>query len=513
MPAEMTNQAAAAKELLARRQARASTEAYLAYLQLGFAPAAHHRLLLSGLEEVERGECSRLMVCMPPGSGKSFYTSVIFPSWYLGRNPARSIIAASHTQELAESFGRRVRNIYATPEHRNVFGVGIAADSGAAGRWETERSGQYFAVGIGGSVTGRRADLGLIDDPTRGREDADSDRVRARIWAWYTDDFKPRLKPGAAQVLITTRWSEDDLAGRLLERERDSWKVLELPMEALPNDPLGRQVGDRLWPEWFTQQMVEDAKLDVRAWNALFQQQPAAETGDYFQLDWFANTYKDLPKEAVKYGSGDYAVSEGKGDYTELGIFAIDAQSNVYVVDWFRGQTTSDKWIEAQCDMIIKHSPACWFGESGPIKRAVEPYLLKRMNERRAFVRLEWLPSVAEKTARCRPFQALASMGKIYLPEQASWKADLVGQLTRFPAGKFDDAVDVCSLIGRGIELMPVPKIQTGRGEARGWHAVRVVERQPRPSMDGNLGQRYFPISDWIAECEAVESWSTPEIC
>jgi predicted phage terminase large subunit-like protein len=309
-------------------------------------------------------------------------------------------------------------------------------------------------------VAGRRCDLGIIDDPIRGREDADSDRVRARIWSWYTDDFKPRLKPNAAEVLITTRWHEDDLAGRLLERERAAWRVLELPMEAMAGDPLGRAPGERLWPEWFTQEMVEQAKLDVRAWNALYQQQPASETGDYFLLDWFSNIYKELPPEAVKYGSGDYAVSEGKGDYTELGIFAVDAQSNVYVCDWWRGQTTSNKWIEAQCDLIIKHKPACWFGESGPIKRAVEPYLTRRMTERRAFVRLEWMSSVAEKTARCRPFQALASAGKVFVPEHAGWKAELLGQLTRFPSGKYDDGVDVCSLIGRGIELMPAPRIR-----------------------------------------------------
>jgi predicted phage terminase large subunit-like protein len=192
----------------------------------------------------------------------------------------------------------------------------------------------------------------------------------------------------------------------------------------------------------------------------LYQQQPAREAGDYFQLDWFNNIYKALPKEALKCGCGDYAVSDGKGDYTELGDFAVDAQSNVYIVDWWKGQTSSDKWIEAQCDLIVAHKPNAWFGESGPIKRAVEHYLIRRMTERRAFVRLEWLPSLAEKTARCRPFQALASMGKLYVPETASWKADLIGQLTRFPAGKYDDGVDVCSLIGRGIEKMPAPRIR-----------------------------------------------------
>jgi predicted phage terminase large subunit-like protein len=191
----------------------------------------------------------------------------------------------------------------------------------------------------------------------------------------------------------------------------------------------------------------------VRAWNALYQQRPASEEGEYFKLEWFAE-YEKLPDNVVKYGASDYAVTDGSGDFTEHGIFAVDPMSNIYIAGWWRGQTSSDVWVEKQCDLILEHSPQCWFGEAGPIRRAVEPYLVRRLNERGAYCRLEWLPSMAEKTARCRPFQALASMGKIFVPAQARWKAELLGQLTRFPAGKYDDAVDTCSLIGRGLETL-----------------------------------------------------------
>jgi predicted phage terminase large subunit-like protein len=451
--------AAAAQEFLSRRQARASIEKYIAYCELGFLPVAHHRLILHELEAVERGDTSRLMICMPPGSAKSTYTSATFPAWYLGRHPESFVIATSHTDELANDFGRKVRNLFASPAHRNVFGIGVSPDNKSAGRWETERGGEYFAAGVGGSITGRRADLGIVDDPVKSREDADSELSRKRKWDWYINDFYPRLKPEGRQIIVTTRWHEDDIAGRLLERERGKWRVVELAMEALPDDPLGRKPGERLWPEWFTEEQVETAKRDVRAWNALYQQRPASEEGDYFKLDWFS-TYDKLPAEAIKYGASDYAVTEGSGDYTEHGIFAVDAQSNIYICDWWREQASADRWVESQCDLIRKHSPVCWFGEAGPIRRAVEPYLLKRMGERRAFARLEWLTSMSEKTARCRPFQALASMGRIFLPENAGWKAELLGQLTRFPAAKYDDGVDVCSLIGRGIEMMPAPRIR-----------------------------------------------------
>jgi predicted phage terminase large subunit-like protein len=468
--------AAAAQELLSRRQARTSLTSYLAYLDLAFAPAAHHRLMIRHLEDAERGTCTKLMLFLPPGSGKSFYASQLFPAWYIGRNPDHSIIAASHTQDLADRFGRRVRNLVASEAHRNVFGVGVAADRQAAGQWETESGGEYFAVGIGGSVTGRRANLGIIDDPVRGREDADSERARATAWEWYVNDFTPRLKPGASQILIMTRWHQDDLAGRLLDREAAAWRVVELPMEARPGDPLGREPGARLWPEWFTEEMVATAKRDPRAWNALYQQQPVVEEGDYFKLDWFL-PFVRLPPNVTCYGASDYAVSEGGGDYTEHGVFGVDPLGNLYVLDWWRGQTAPDAWIDRQCDLILRHQPICWFGEKGVIEKAVRPYLTARMNERRAYCRVEWLPSVVDKAARCRGFQAMASMGKVLFPIEAPWKAELIGQLTRFPAGKHDDAVDVCSLIGRGLEQMPAPSV--AMSTRRGGRSNHLIDYNP----------------------------------
>lgn len=440
--------------MLARKQAQTGLAPFIEYRQAGYIPAKHHSLLIDGLEAVERGEIERLMVCMPPGSAKSTYTSIEFPAWFIGRNPGLSIIAASHTQELAERFGRRVRNIVAAPEFGRVFGFSVADDSASAGRWDTERGGEYFAAGVGGSITGRRADLVVIDDPVKSREDADSERGRQKAWEWYTNDLLTRLKPGARQIVVMTRWHEDDLGGRILERERSRWHLIELAMEALPNDPLGRKAGERLWPEWFTDEMVATAKLDVRAWNALYQQQPAAEDGDYFKRDWLEAEYEELPKGLKFFGASDYAVTEGGGDYTEHGVFGCDHMNNLYVADWWRGQAASDVWIERKCDLILKHEPQVWFGESGPIRKAVEPFLLRRMNERKAFCRMEWLPSIHDKPTRARSFQAMASMGKVFWPKNAPWKADVIGQLLRFPAGRHDDSVDVCSLIGRGLQFV-----------------------------------------------------------
>lgn len=451
-------------ELLARKKAQEAIRPFIEYIDLGFKPAKHHVMLLQALEKIERGEIERLMVCMPPGSAKSTYTSVVFPSWFLGRNPKLSVIAASHTQELAERFGRRVRNLVAAKEFSNVFGVGVADDSASAGRWDTTAGGEYFAAGVGGSITGRRADLAIIDDPVKSREDADSERSREKAWDWYTNDLLTRLKPGARQIVVMTRWHEDDLGGRILERERDRWHVIEIAMEAMPGDVLGRKPGERLWPEWYTDEMVQVAKMDTRAWNALYQQQPASEDGDYFKADWFGE-YESIPKRLHIYGASDYAVTEGSGDYTEHGIFGVAPSGYIYVLDWWRGQTASNEWIERLCDLIKKHEPLCWFGEAGPIRRAVEPYMLKRMNEREAYCRMEWLASINDKPTRARSIQAMASMGKVLFPKHAPWKADVMGQLMRFPVGKFDDGVDVMSLIGRGLEMMPTPDKQPNTGQ------------------------------------------------
>ena len=448
-------------ELLERDQSRTSLERFIEYRQAGYTPGRHHKLLISHLERVERGEIDRLMVCMPPGSAKSTYTSVEFPAWFMGRNPGLSVIAASHTQELAERFGRRVRNIVASAEFGCVFGVGVADDSSSAGRWDTDKGGEYFAAGVGGSITGRRADLAVIDDPVKSREDADSERSRQKAWDWYTSDLLTRLKPGARQIVVMTRWHEDDLGGRILERERDRWTVIELAMEALPSDPLGRKPGERLWPEWFTDDMVAVAKLDVRAWNALYQQQPATEDGDYFRREWLNLEYDKLPDGVRFYGASDYAVTDGGGDYTEHGLFAVDQTGTLYVVDWWRGQASSDVWIDRKCDLIQTYAPLCWFGESGPIRRAIEPFMRKRMIDRATHCRIEWLPSISDKPTRARSFQALASMGKVLFPKRATWKADVLGQLLRFPAGKHDDSVDVCSLLGRGLQFVNASKMST----------------------------------------------------
>jgi predicted phage terminase large subunit-like protein len=397
-------------------------------------------LIAERLEAVERGEIDRLMIFMPPRHGKSELASKRFPAWCLGRNPRRQIIAASYNSDLANDFGRNVRNIVAEPEFRQVFpDVSLATDSAAANRMNTNHGGAYVAAGVGTAVTGRGANIALIDDPFKDREEADSERRRELVWDWYRSTLYTRLMPSGAIVLIQTRWHEDDLAGRLLDQERDQWEVLELPAI---NDQ-----GKALWPEWYDETALARIKATIgpREWSALYQQKPQPDEGTFFKREWFKN-WQQLPKLRY-YGTSDYAVTDGGGDYTVLTIWGIDENGDVYRREQWKGQTASDEWIERELDLIAKYKPLCWFGEGGVIQKAIEPMLKRRMRERNVHCRLEWLPSVADKPTRARSFQAMAATGRVHFEPGADLSEFLV-----FPAGKHDDEVDTASLIGRAID-------------------------------------------------------------
>lgn len=457
-------QAQAASELLARRKARKSLIDFSAYTNHTYIPAPHHNLIAQKLEAVASGNIKRLMITMPPRHGKSELASRRFPAWFLGNNPDKQIIAASYNSDLSNDFGREVRNIVNSEEFARLFDVKLAQDSQAANRWHTDKHGVYVAAGVGTAITGRGANILLIDDPFKDRAEADSEVRREHVWNWYTSTAYTRLMPDGAVVVINTRWHDDDLSGRLLAQQEDGgdkWEVLSLP--AIDT------YGNALWPDWYPIDRLREIQsvLPARDWNSLYQQNPIPDDGDYFKSAWFGE-YDTLPDGLVFYGASDGAVTDGGGDFTEHGIFGIDANKNIYVVDWWRGQTTADIWIDAMCSLILAHKPQIWFGEKGVIQKALEPYMIQRMTELNAFCRIEWLASVADKPSRARTIQGMASMGKVYFPKNAVWKGDILAQLLRFPAGKHDDAVDVFSLIGRGMEFYK-PASKPVKIDFRGW--------------------------------------------
>jgi predicted phage terminase large subunit-like protein len=414
----------------------------------------------------------------PPGSAKSTYVSVLLPSWYLANNPSHSILAATHNVDFAERWGRRVRNDIAADE--KLLGIRLAEDSKAAARWSLETGGEYYGVGAGTGISGFRANLGVGDDLFGSREDAYSETVRQKRWDWYQDDFSARLKPGAKRILMNTRWHEEDVAGRVLERiERKEIKgrVISIPAIAEANDPLGRQPGEYLWdePEGYNYAAFLRARQHETSpmmWAALYQQRPAPEDGDYFKATWLKPYDAPLPRDTLRiYGASDYAVTADGGDYTVHVVVGLDPDGRMYVLDLWRQQVSSDAWIEAFCDLVSLWKPITWAEEQGQIKSGVGPFLDRRQRERKAYVYRKPFPTRGDKAVRAQSIRGRMALEGLYVPSAASWVSAFRSELLSFPAGKHDDQVDALGLIGQLLDTIlpgqhppkPEPKkIDTG---------------------------------------------------
>lgn len=431
------------KQEIAARQSRASLLAFTEATHPRYNTGKPHRIIAAQLERVERREIDRLMLLCPPRHGKTELASRRYPAWNIGRNPARQIIAASATETFATDVGREVRNIIRTEEYGGIFpNVTLSEDSTAAGRWTTNKGGVFAAVGVGSQILGKGADDFIIDDPFATMEDAQSEVKRKRVIEWYQGSVYNRLQPGGTIVLINHRMHEDDLSGYLIEQQNhggDKWEIVELPAVDMQ--------GEALWPEAYPIETLRRIQANTlpRFWSGLYQQRPQPDEGTFFQREWF-QTWGQLP--ALRYyGTSDYAVTDGGGDYTVHRIWGVDAGGALYRVDGWRGQATSDVWIERKLDLIARYRPMAWFGESGVIRRAVEPMLMRRMTERRLFCRMEWISSINDKPTRARSFQAMAASGRVYFEPGAD-----LGEFLAFPAGKHDDEVDTAGMIGRALD-------------------------------------------------------------
>jgi predicted phage terminase large subunit-like protein len=430
------------------------------------APAKHHLLLIDKLQQVADGKIKRLMVFMPPGAAKSYYANVMFSAWWMAGNAGKKLITASYSQEVADKWGRRVRALVKEPNYEDSFNVKLSQDSQAAGRWALDNETEFYGVGVGGSITSFRADGAIIDDPVKGREDAESETIRNKTKEWYLSDFWTRLKPDSFVVLIMTRWHEDDLAGWQLELMRqggEQWDILKLPMIAEDaDDAMGRQIGEPLWPEWFTGEMISQAKRDARNWSSLYQQRPTPETGAFFESNWF-KYYDKAPDNLRIYGASDYAVSDGGGDYTVHGVFGVDTSDNIYILDWWRGQKSSLDWVEQLILMIKTHRPVAWFEEGGVIFRSLDPLITKRQKETGAYCVRKQITRTKSKEMSAQSIRGRMQQGKLYFSYEP-WTTDLKTELLSFPAGKHDDQVDVLALIGMALgdinnRPQPKPKI------------------------------------------------------
>jgi len=436
-----------------RRNAADSLIGFTTYTLPKYRAADHHLRLAAGLEAVESGEIDRLMVTMPPRHGKSELVSRRFPAWFLGRNPEAAIIAASYNAELAADFGRKVREIIQSDAARRVFrDLDLRGDNKAADRFGTTEGGEYFAVGVGGATTGRGADVFLIDDPVKNREDADSEAKRRAAKDWYRSTAYTRLMPGGRIVMVLTRWNEGDLAGWQLEEMAaggDQWHRIDMPAI--------NSAGEPLWPQRYPLPALERIRRAVgpRDWSALYQQRPAPETGDYFRREWLRPVAKMPPKESLRiYGASDYAVTSDGGDFTVHVVLGMDADGRLWLLDLWRRQAASDVWIEAFCDLAKQWRPLGWAEETGQIKAGVGPFLDRRQRERGAYVARTQFPTRGDKAVRAQSIRGRMALEGLHIPAGAPWRADFEAEMMSFPAGKHDDQVDALGLVGQLLDRM-----------------------------------------------------------
>lgn len=430
--------------------------------------ASHHKLLNDKLEAVERGEIKRLMVFMPPGSAKSTYASVVFPAWFMGRRKRRNIIVATYASDLARKIGRRMRSIVKQPVYRDIFGTSLSAESSAADEWALENGNEFMGGGILSGITGNRADGIVIDDPIKGRQDADSQQIRDRTRAEYEDSIKTRLKPGGWIVLIQTRWHADDLAGSILPKEYDgesgpilcrdgeTWEVLCIPAQAnRADDPLGRKVGEMLWTDWFTPEHWNAFRANKRTWAALFQQSPSPDDGTFFlRSDFRRFRPGDEPRNLKKYLTSDHAPTEGvDSDPNVARVWGLTPSKDIYMLDGFNHVARMDKTAQRIIDLIKKHEPFAWFPEDDNNYKAAAPFIEKMMKDQGVFTRIAPIsPHGHDKAAKAQSFQGMAAMGCVWVPEGPEGDA-FIEELIKFPAGAHDEEVDCAGIMGRAIAM------------------------------------------------------------
>jgi len=430
-------------KLHVREKAKDQFMPFVHHVYDGFIEGTHHRIIAEKLERVARGELKRLIVNMPPRHSKSEFASYLMPAWFLGRNPKLKIIQATHNTELAVRFGRKVRDLIDTPDYRIVFpDTGLKADDKAAGRWGTSAGGEYFAAGVGAAMTGRGADLLIIDDP-HSEQDALSSTAFDNAFEWYTSGPRQRLQPGGSIIIVMTRWGMKDLTGRVLKTQgsdvmADEWEVVEFPA-ILPSDK-------PLWPEfWGKDDLLKvKASLPVGKWNAQWQQNPTAAEGAIVKKEWW-NIWEGEEIPPVNYIIQSYDTAFSKketADYSAIttwGVFANEetGADNIILMDARRGRwnfpelkgVASEEYEYWEPDMVIIEAKASGMPLTDELRAAGIPVM-------------NYTPSKGrDKVTRMHTVAPLFEAGMVWAPDK-KFSDEVIEECLAFPNGDHDDFVD-----------------------------------------------------------------------
>ena len=408
-----------------------------------FIHGAHHTMIAKRFEDIANGKNKRLIINMPPRHTKSEFASFLFPSWIIGRDPKTKIIQTTHTAELAVNFGRKVRNLLDTHEYRNIFpDVRLQADSKAAGRWSTNHGGEYFAAGVGGAITGRGADLLIIDDP-HSEQDALSETAMEHAYEWYTSGPRQRLQPGGAIVIVMTRWSLKDLTAKILKAQgyadhSDKWEVIEFPA-IMPS-------GKACWPEYWDKEELEGvrASLSVAKWNAQWQQNPTSEEGAIIKKEWWNRWEEDeVPKLEYIIQSYDTAFSKREtADYSAITTWGVfypkqDGPAHLILLDAKKG-----RWDFPELKAEALKQYKFWEPETVIIEAKASGTPLTQELRQMGIPVVNFTPSKGnDKITRVHSVSPLFESGMIWAPN-ARWADEVIEECSAFPNGEYDDLVD-----------------------------------------------------------------------
>ena len=435
--------------------AEASQQDFMEYTKTvwpEFINGRHHKIMAEKFNRIANGELNRLIVNMPPRHTKSEFGSYLLPSWLMGKNPRLKIMQTTHTAELAFRFGRKVRNLMNSTEYTSLFpGVELRADSQAAGRWETSKGGEYFAAGVGGAVTGRGADLLIIDDP-HSEQDALSPTALEHAYEWYTSGPRQRLQPGGAIVIIMTRWADNDLTGKLLKQQgrdilADKWEVVEFPA-------LMPESEEPLWPEFWKKEDLLSVKgsLSVGKWEAQWQQNPTGDMAAILKREWWNMWEKDdIPPLEYVMQSYDTAYSKKEtSDFSAITTWGVfypkeGGPPNIILCDAKRG-----RWDFPDLRRRALEEYKYWEPECVLIEAKASGMPLTQELRNMGIPVMNYTPSRGnDKFTRVNSIAPLFESGLVWSPD-TRWAEEVIEECAAFPAGEHDDYVDtVTEALGR----------------------------------------------------------------
>lgn len=445
------------------------------------------RILCDLCMQIDRGDLSRAAVSIGPQLGKSDIITRAFPAWVMGRDPRRNVMVGAYNQSFAMDFGADVQAIFASEIFQSIFpDFALRTGSTAKDDMVTVHGGKLAFVGVGGSGTGKSADLFVVDDPIRNDEDAQSQLYRDKVWKWLTAVVATRMVNGGRTIIVHTRWSHDDLIGRLCdpdhpERDKlykgiaDRWKYINLPaviddpklakklnitLEKQTDPSVIAQFGDRPMAALSPQRrdlrsLAESKELDARVFGALFMGRPTPDDGEYFTQNMIVEYERgELPKNLRLYAASDHAVGmKQKADYTVMGVAGVDDKDDIWILEdlvWDRMKT--DKMIDEMIRLMKRYAPMIWWAEDEAISKSFGPFLHKRMAEEKVYTYIDKVPvAKTDKTIRARAIQGRMGMGKVRFPRFASWYSNARSEMLKFPFGTHDDFVDFLAHIGAGM--------------------------------------------------------------